>query len=83
MKINPPSPRHIIESAGFYPLTALYLAGVFIAFLVVDGIMSPLYGILVFTAAVILAILAAAYNEIKSVHRLVARIERNGKPKKG
>jgi hypothetical protein len=71
-----PSPRHVVESAGFYPITTLYLVGVLIAFLVVGASISPLLGILAFSVAVVIAILVAAYKEIRTVHRLVARIEK-------
>lgn len=81
-----PHPRRIYESAGFYPLTMLYVVGVCDAVLVVDGALPAIYGLFAFTLAVVIAILAAAYREIKTVHHLVARIERtavNGDPKRG
>lgn len=71
-----PNPRHVYESASFYPLTALYLVGVVTAFLVVNDVLPALYGVITFSLAVVIAMLAAAYREIRTVHRLVARLER-------
>lgn len=68
---NLPTPAQVFRSAGFYPLTALYLTGVVIVYLIANGVVTLPYGIFALSLAVIFALVFAAYRELKAVHRLV------------
>ena len=66
-----PTMRQVYRSAGFYPLTGLYLVGVSLIWLITSGRLFVIYGVLILSIFAIFALLLAAWRELKAVHKLV------------
>lgn len=62
--------RRVIRSAGFYPITGLYLSAVLILLAVVDDYLSIGFGIVVLGFVALLSITHSMWKELRTLHAL-------------
>ena len=59
------------KSFFLYPVTAVYLGGVTVVVLVSESELDFAYGLLALTLVTLVAVMIAAWRELRTVHRLV------------
>lgn len=66
-----PVMKRVFASAGFYPITAFYIAAVCVAAALTKGSITLLAGATLLALAAILMVLLATWRELKTVHRMM------------
>jgi hypothetical protein len=62
---------NVSRSASFYPISCLYLGAVVVIMLIARGLLSLGAGLILLACLAILALLAATWRELRTVHKMM------------